>query len=461
MIKINWDIASQKSQKLLLLDFFMLFIAILNLCIFSFDFTYLKFRNFYFHYIPILTEYDKVKGIRPHNTTVNYINQAQLFFNSIKSNQPNKTELALQMVKLSDQLIDEQPFSRANKEGEFELVKERMRKHLNVNSSRQAFNIFWTTTTNINVQENETFFDNKIKRIIETNYWRGIDYSGNYIDYFFYIDSFFVIIFLIEFLSMWSYAIRTRGEEEKVLYPIYHLYDLLGCIPLDSFRVLRLLRVIFIFRRLVKEGIISRDSLLYSSIANRIRKVKEVLDADTSNRISADILNDIKEDIKAGVNKDLAQQVLEKHNPRLQKVIVENIKKIEIRIVNENRKIIVDFLSHVIEDTIDDLPQYKTLMKIPYVKDKVAELLSEESINKFLDRSTISFATSLRAALNSELGDSLLNNIIADILDEILIILKEPEISDLMQDINANIVERLEAGVEEKRLKQKERFLFG
>jgi hypothetical protein len=459
MLKINWDIASKKSKKLLILDFFMLFIAIINLCIFSFDFTYLKFRNFYYHYTPILIKYDVVKGIQPHNTTVNYLNKANIFFESVKNNQPNSFDLIIEMNKLSEQLIDEQPFDRANKAGEFELVKERMRKYLNVNSSKEAFNLFWTQTNINNIQENKFFFDKKIKRILETNYWRGIDYSGNYIDYFFYIDSFFVIIFIIEFLSMWYYAVKRKGEEEKILYPIYHLYDLLGCVPLDSFRVLRLLRVIFIYRRLVKEGIISRDSLLYSSIANRINKIKDILDSDTSNRISADILNDIKEDIKAGVNKDLIQKVLSEHNPRLQKVIVENIKKMEIRIVNENRKLIVDFLSRVIEDTIDDLPQYKALMRIPYVKDKVADLLSEESINKFLDRSTISFSTSLRTAINSEIGDSLLNNIVGDVLDEVLIILREPEISDLMQDINANIVEQLEAGIEEKKLRAKQKFI--
>lgn len=459
MLKINWDTASQKGLKLLILDFFMLFIALINLCMFSFDYTYLKFRNFYFHYTPILIKYDAIKGIQPHNTTVNYINTANTFFEAIKNNQATVPDLTNEMIRLSNQLIDEDPFDRANKAGEFELVKERMRKHLNVNSSRQAFMLFWSGMKADNVDQNKVFFDSKIKRIIETNYWRGIDYSGNYIDYFFYIDSFFVIIFIIEFLSMWSYAIKRKGPEEKVLYPIYHLYDVLGCIPMDSFRILRLLRVVFIYRRLVKEGIISRDSLLYSSIANRFNKYKEILDADTSSRISADILFDIKEDIKAGVNKDLVEEVLNKHKGRLQKVIVKNVKQMEIRIVNENRKMIVDFLSHVIEDTIDDLPQYKALMRIPYVKDKISDLLSEENINKFLDRSTVSFATSLRAALNSELGDSLLNNVVEDILDEVLIILRQNEIRDLMQDINANVVERLEAGVEEKRLKIKQKFI--
>ena len=459
MLNINWDIARKKGFRLLALDLFMLSVALVNLFLFAFDFTYLKFRNFYYHYMPIVIKYDAVKGIEPHTTTVNYLKEADKFFVSVKNNPDNIVAVQSDMIKFSNQLLDEQPFGRSNKVGEFELVKERMRKEVNINSSKAAFMLFWSSTNIDNLNERQKFFDAKIKRVLETNYWRGIDYSGNYIDYFFYIDSIFVFIFLVEFMTMWIYSIKIKGPEEKILYPIYHLHDLLGCIPLNSFRVLRLLRVVTIFMRLVNEGVISRDSLLYTSIFHRINKYKEILNADTSSRISSDILLDIQQDIKNGANKDLIERVLKTHQKRIQKVVVENIKKIEVKIVDENRKTIVDFLSRVIEDTIDDLPQYKALMRIPYVKDKVQELLSEESINKFLNQSTISFSASLRETLNSRLGHSLLNNITEDLIDEIILTLQNPETQNLVKDINENVLERLIIGIEEKRLKNKNKFI--
>lgn len=459
MLNINWKIVKKKGFRLLALDLFMLSVALTNLLIFAFDFTYLQFRNFYYHYTPIVIKYDAIKGIEPHTTTVNYIKEADKFFISVKENPDNIVTAQSNMIKFSNQLLDEQPFGRSNKAGEFELVKERMRKEVNISSSRSAFMLFWSSTTIDNVTERQKFFDNKIKRILETNYWRGIDYSGNYIDYFFYIDAIFVLIFLIEFMTMWIYSIKMKGSEEKILYPIYHLHDLLGCIPLNSFRVLRLFRVVVIFMRLVNEGVISKDSLIYTSIFHRINKYKEILNADTSSRISSDILTDIQQDIKNGSNKDLLERVLKTHKKRIQSVVVENIKKIEVKIVDENRKTIVDFLSRVIEDTIDDLPQYKALMRIPYVKDKVQDFLSEESINKFLDQSTISFSTSLRETLNSRLGNSLLNSITEDLIDEIILTLQDPETQNLMKDINENVVERLIVGVEEKRLKSKNKFV--
>lgn len=460
MLNINWDIARKKGFRLLALDLFMLSVALINLFLFTFDFTYLQFRNFYYHYMPIVIKYDVIKGIQPHTTTVNYINEANKFFISVRENKDNKITNESDMIKLSNQLLDEQPFDRSNKAGEFELIKERMRKEVNVSESRPAFLLFWASTTINNIDERQKFFDSKIKRVLETNYWRGIDYSGNYIDYFFYIDSIFVFIFLVEFMTMWIYSIKMKGPEEKILYPIYHLHDLLGCIPLNSFRVLRLLRIVTIFMRLVNEGVISKDSLLYTSIFHRINKYKEILNADTSSRISSDILIDIQQDIKDGANKDLLERVLKNHKKSIQKVVVENIKKIEVKIVDENRKTIVDFLSRVIEDTLDDLPQYKALMRIPYVKDKVQELLSEESINKFLDQSTSSFSASLRENLNSRLGASLLNNITEDLIDEIILTLANPETQNLVRDINENVLERLIIGIEEKRLKNKNKFIF-
>lgn len=459
MLNINWDIARKKGFRLLALDLFMLSVALINLLLFAFDFTYLKFRNFYYHYIPIAIHYDVVKGIEPHTTTVNYLKEADKFFISVKNDSSNLISAQSEMIKFSNQLLDEQPFGRSNKVGEFELVKERMRKEVNINSSKAAFMLFWSSTTIDNIDERKNFFDTKIKRVLETNYWRGIDYSGNYIDYFFYIDGIFVFIFLIEFMTMWIYSVKIKGPEEKILYPIYHLHDLLGCIPLNSFRILRLLRVVTIFMRLVNEGVISRDSLIYTSIFHRINKYKEILNADTSSRISSDILLDIQQDIKDGANKDLLERVLKTHKKSIQKVVVENIKKIEVKIVDENRKTIVDFLSRVIEDTIDDLPQYKALMRIPYVKDKVQDLLSEESINKFLNQSTISFSTSLRETLNSRLGHTLLNNITEDLIDEIILTLENPETQNLVKDINENILERLIIGIEQKRLNNKNKFI--
>ena len=55
-------------------------------------------------------------------------------------------------------------------------------------------------------------------------------------------------------------AIRKQTYPRWYFYPFLHWYDLLGCIPIGSFRMLRLLRLISLTIRLQKMGII--DAIL-------------------------------------------------------------------------------------------------------------------------------------------------------------------------------------------------------
>lgn len=60
----------------------------------------------------------------------------------------------------------------------------------------------------------------------------------------------FVALFLTEFVVRWGYAIKARVYARWYFYPFIHWYDIIGCIPVGSFRFLRILRVISIIYRL-------------------------------------------------------------------------------------------------------------------------------------------------------------------------------------------------------------------
>src|SRR5690606_35931745 len=57
-------------------------------------------------------------------------------------------------------------------------------------------------------------------------------------DFVFY-DLIFVAIFLTEFFLRWLVAIRRGTYHRWFFYPFVHWYDLVGCIPVGSFRWLR------------------------------------------------------------------------------------------------------------------------------------------------------------------------------------------------------------------------------
>ena len=67
---------------------------------------------------------------------------------------------------------------------------------------------------------------------------------------FIFYDLVFVSLFLAEFVLRWGYAIKARIYARWYFYPFIHWYDLIGCIPVGSFRALRVLRVISIVYRL-------------------------------------------------------------------------------------------------------------------------------------------------------------------------------------------------------------------
>lgn len=134
--------------------------------------------------------------------------------------------------------------------------------------------------------------------------------------YFLPIDLVFVSIFLSEFLLRWWVAVRDRIYHRWFFYPFIHWYDLLGCIPLGAFRMLRFLRLFSILYRLQKYQIIDmRQSAVYRFLVFYY----EVFLEELSDRVVVKVINGIQEDLQAG--SDMGQQVLDRLvKPRLSRL---------------------------------------------------------------------------------------------------------------------------------------------
>ena len=53
-------------------------IAVINLVLVLFDFSYIPLRDIYLKHIPVITVYDAVKSIAPHPVTQRYLNTVDL-----------------------------------------------------------------------------------------------------------------------------------------------------------------------------------------------------------------------------------------------------------------------------------------------------------------------------------------------------------------------------------------------
>lgn len=443
-MSINWEAIKKPISRIVLLDIFMLFIAIINLALFSFDYTYLTFRNFYYTYIPSISSYDKLKGIEPHDFTQDYLDKSAEFFDTSQSKINEK--LRDDLINLSFKMIDEDPFKPANKSGEFEVIKSRMKiytktdsKDKTVRPSRKSFDAFWHMSIE-QLEDRKKFFYSEISPIMRTNYWRKIDLTGNYVDYYKYIDSVFVFAFILEFFLMWRFSIKRYGEDERVLYPVYHWYDIVSCIPLSQFRALRLIRVVFVYRRLVKRGIIIPSD---NPIKRMISKYNQIITEELSAKVSLQILTDMEEKTKLGMNKTIIEETLLPHKDALKSVVIKNLQKVSVKIVDENKGNIIDFITFITERTLAEMPEYKTMSKIPYIKDKIDELISRKNLSKVITAHSDNLTENLDYTLKSEVGEKFLNDLIDALIDEILLTMKDELVQDLIEKINLQFISEL------------------
>lgn len=114
---------------------------------------------------------------------------------------------------------------------------------------------------------------------------------------FFVLDLGFVTLFLSEFLIRWAVAVKNKVYRRWFFYPFIHFYDVLGCIPLGAFRMLRFLRVFSIFYRLHKLQVID---LRKAGPVRFILFYYDVFMEELSDRVVVNVINGVQTDLASG-----------------------------------------------------------------------------------------------------------------------------------------------------------------
>jgi hypothetical protein len=225
-------------------------VASLNYLLVVFDLTYLPLRDFWLHgevqllsfeigpwsfpglplevpRPPITQWYDPIKGIQPYRDTEQYldkVNELEAAIDTtnlrtkLRSLQSSEvTQLLEDLRQRSLDMIDTNPFQLANKTGDLEKIKNKMREHIDndEDSAKEAFREFWSQAnfTAKDPQNELEFFNEEIRPLIEANYYRPIGETGDFVDYFgLLIDFPFFLIFLTDFLGRtWLISRRRTG----------------------------------------------------------------------------------------------------------------------------------------------------------------------------------------------------------------------------------------------------------
>ena len=210
-------------------------IALLNLGLVLFDWSYIPLRDYYLAILPAPTQWygASFKGIEPHRFTDQYLDQVDALKAARSLTSPQATALLQQLQAGSQEMIDENPFESAGKTGTLERIKNRMRRQVGIESSKQAFNTFWSQRylQQVGAANAIAFFDRDIRPLIQTNYYRGIGEDSQPIDRFWQIDSGFMLLFAIDLLIRLTHLRRRYPRTSWIDVALWRWYDLFLLLP--------------------------------------------------------------------------------------------------------------------------------------------------------------------------------------------------------------------------------------
>lgn len=181
---------------------------------------------------------------------------------------------------------------------------------------------------------------------------------------FVYIDLMFVAIFLADVLLGWLVAIAERRYHRWFFYPFVHWYDVLGCIPLSGFRLLRVLRVVSLLHRLNRLRLINISNWwAYQFFA----KYYDILLEELSDRIALRLLGNVQQQIAA--SDSLTERVIDRViMPRKTQLIQEITQRLEATVgqaYQHNRVAVMTAIDDLVSRTLRESPEIQRLQRLP------------------------------------------------------------------------------------------------
>lgn len=319
-----------------------------------------------------IIKYDVIKGIEPYRDTKFYLEEVDLLEKTI--NQSNldseKTEEILKRLReMSSNMISEDPFRLANKSGTLEIIKNRMTEHMDnyidnpESSSTLAFTSFWTVDNlENNLDAQLGFFNQEIRPLINTNYWRPIGENGQFVDYFGLLDFPFIVIIFTDFIIR-CLVISLRFNGIKFQDAIFwRWYDLIFFSP-----YFRWLRIIPISIRLNDSQL-----LTYKRVQKQISQgFVAGIAGDITQIVVLRIVNQVQKTIEKGsIEKTLFKEEIKEYINLSGKNESAEIVKLLINLVAyemlpEIRPEVEVLLTYIFHKTITDSPLYQNIENLP------------------------------------------------------------------------------------------------
>jgi len=434
----------------------MAVLAFTNLGFVLFDLSYIPLRNLYLREVPRLTQlYDPVKAIEPHRDTQRYLDtveqlKAQVAQTGLAS--PQVDPLLQQLRDLSVDMIENNPFEVARKSGTLEKIKNKLRRRVGDESSKQSFNTFWSKPYLLEKGWSKEigFYNQEIQPLIATNYFRPIGETGEFINYFWKIDAWFNLLFAIEFLARTYYIHRRHTGLRWLDAMLWRWYDIFLLIPF-SFILLpvwTLLRVIPVTIRLHQADLIRLDRIQaqvnQGLVANFAEELTEVVVIRVINQLQDSIR---KGDITRFLSGRVSRPYIDLNNVNETEAIANLLVKLAVyQVLPKIQPDLEALLRHSLEKILDQNPIYRNLQQVPGLGQIPTQL-----IEGLVHEVSQSGYKALTDALEDPVGADLTNRLVqhfseamgSEVQRQHTLQTIQSLLSDLLEEIKLNYVQRL------------------
>jgi hypothetical protein len=250
---------------------------------------------------------------------------------------------------------------------------------------------------------------------------------------FLFYDLVFVAIFLAEFCFQWVMAVRKQVYARWYFYPFLRWYDLVGCIPIGSLRMLRLLRVVSLLVRLQKMGVIDlTDTRPYRFLAFYFN----VFIDEVSDRVIVRTLDDVRREIEddSPVTRQVVREVIAPHRDLIVSHLAQRIGQITDRSYQAHQDSVHHYIESVVAAAVEANEGVRRLERVPVLGRSVV-LTLRQSINDIVHEVFARTLRDISASENNRLVDETVAVLVDTILDE------HPELSELGAQIAIDVIE--------------------
>lgn len=256
-------------------------------------------------------------------------------------------------------------------------------------------------------------------------------------------DLAFVSIFVVEVLFRWAVSVYQKEYHRWWFYPFIHWYDVLGCIPIGSFRFLRLLRVVSIIYRLHKFGVID---VRQTAIGRFIEKYSAVLVEEVSDRVVVNVLANVKEEIEKGtpIARRVIEEVVRPREVILAEWVSSRMTELVERSYHSRMGEIRSYVHVTIQRALQESGELQKYSRVPILGDKL-----EEVLGRAVSEVVFSVMNQIADDLHGDESTGLLHEGATVLLDHVT----QPE-GELSQLVKSLLLETVDLIIEEVKIQK-------